>query len=440
MPNCLHNKTIYYVQRNKLVFYYKSDTPILVITSLQNIVDGKKFLLSSFLILLCSSFIVHYTQLPKYQSITFYKIRDSILSLPHIFGQLVCTYTNPSNALMPFISNISNYLPILYWLGLCPFTVNRKLNQIIQSPSHKVLYAIVASTILTLSSVYMTIYRYDYLGRPSTTNILLISELINMITLRISCALVIGSAIMKSQNSAKLFMFIETLDDQIDRKTIGLLLVGRTETNCFITVILPTFTYFGWQLFAGCYWLYKVNAITIGFALLFAMESSILTLSMLHVRYLCMELLSQLNKIQQIGHEIRDNYPSNNDRSIYQKLSGVVELLDMFDDAKFMLNENIGWLLIGNYVSDFVYMALSFFVLLMYAGVMPKHRLGHRFQALEIFIVYAMPYGLKVVRSVQAISKIGARHQVGPILFLTLLICQDESTMIKNTEYFVGRR
>lgn len=310
---------------------------------------------------------------------------------------------------MAFLSNISKYLPLLFWVGLCPFTLNRQLNQI--TPCCKVLYAIVAGTLLTLSSIYINIYSVDFLYRPSATNILIISESISMTILTISCAIVIGSSIMKSHKAAELLMCIETLDDQIARKSIGL--VERTETNCITTIFLPSLIFFGWQLFAGYNWLYRTNAITIGFVFLHATQRIILTLSVLHVRYLCMELLSQLNRINQFGHEIRAKYPSN-ERTMYQKFGAVIELWDMFQDAKFILNENIGWTLVGNYVSDFIFMAMSLFVLLMYAGVMPQHTImGHWLQAVDIFIVYTMPYGIKAVRTVQAMVKIGASRQVG---------------------------
>lgn len=92
----------------------------------------------------------------------------------------------------------------------------------------KYICAIVAGTVVTLSSVYINMYTIDFHDRPSASNILLTSQLIYMTLLTILVALVIGSTIMGSHKTAEL-------------------------------------TFFDWQLFAGCYWLYKISFLAEGY-------------------------------------------------------------------------------------------------------------------------------------------------------------------------------
>lgn len=260
-----------------------------------------------------------------------------------------------------FLSNSALHLNVLYFFGLCPFTINRKTNQIHQSSTHTTIYSIVFTAILTLSTLYFYEFYDNFLLRPRAgpTSIVYIAQSIHLYSVVLSCTIVIGNAIIECHNYIEIYIKISNLDMLLARNNFDSHHM-ENKTKIYYnnykfvqTIILPFMAFTGYALFANYIWIHKVTDATIGFVTVYAVESSIIFLSMLHIRHLIIELMSRYHKIH-INAKTVLNHFLLVDKENYQKFVMIIELLDTFDDTKLLLNKTIGWPLIVNYVADFI--------------------------------------------------------------------------------------
>lgn len=304
---------------------------------------------------------------------------------------------------MSFLSNSALYLRILYFFGLCPFAINRQTNKIHISHRHTTIYSIVFAAILTLSTLYFYEFYDDFLVRPKATptSIVFISQSIHLYSVVISCTIIIANSIFECHKYIEIYTKISNLDIQLIENNLQ----NPSINYKFIqTIIVPFIAFTGYALFANYMWIHKVTKVIIGFIIVYAIETSTMVLSVLHIRHLIVELLMQYKKIKTNAETyLRNNLLINKEN--YQKFVIIIELLDTFDSIKILLNQTIGWPLIVNYVSDFIVITVSIFVTLTFDVNDINKR--ERIHFLIMFLLYTLPYAVKTLSAVKIIDEIG---------------------------------
>lgn len=313
--------------------------------------------------------------------------------------------------IMSFLSNSALYLNILYVFGLCPFTINQQTNQLQLTCRQTIIYSITVMAILLLSAFYCYVYFADFLKipsvDPSNSLIIYVSETINLYSIGISCLIVITTSIYHRYNYIKIYMTIENLDIQLTQYYHQ---KYKINYHFVQTIILPFFIFFGCSLLATNTTHNNETLILIGFLIIYSIYASIVLLSLLHINHLAIELFKRLKKIQINAKKYLKNHLLIN-KNDYQKFVIIIELLDTFYEAKMLLNNTIGWTITINYLSDFVLLTLALFesfVLLVRYDASSRDKT----KVIEIFLLFILPYVVKVLSLVQALNKIGVNQVI----------------------------
>lgn len=80
-----------------------------------------------------------------------------------------------------------------------------------------------------------------------------------------------------------------------------------------------------------------------------------------------------------------------------------MELLNRFNCGKLLLNKTIGWILIVNYVSDFIFVTVSFFV----STISFVLNDTSTYRVKEICLIYTLPYVIKAWCAGKSFSELG---------------------------------
>lgn len=308
---------------------------------------------------------------------------------------------------MSFLMHCARYLKLLFCFGLCAFTINRRTNQINPLTFRQTtIYSILFATILLMCTLYL----YEYFGEilkialttPSTISY--VSEIIHFYFVFISCAAVIIISICERHKYMEIYRKIENLDIQLNKY------LRKTKikyTNYVQTIILPFFLFLCYTLFTNNLWLRNKTMIEV--LVVYSIYTSIIALSLLHIRHLALELLKQYQKIcinakKMLNKSVTINYEN------YHKFLMINELLDTFNDTKILLNQIIGWTLVINYESDLFVITISMFGLIMYAR--DYTATNYIIKIFEMILFYALPYAIKIISAIKTFTDIGINQVI----------------------------
>lgn len=299
---------------------------------------------------------------------------------------------------MSLIEHIKPFLKILFFFGICPFTITDSSN----TPKCTVNSLLYTWTILCCCIVvgWSSNY-YSYFVNRTASNLFEDTQKITRLFLRMFTIfiyyVIIILAIGKRQYHVNLLIRLHCIDNRMQT-----ILMNHKATYPSI-YMRPKFCVLFFYLIlnaGGIYWRGNITISLVIFSALYAFEIVTIILTVIYIRYVCILMISRfrllgalLQMLLQSNLTITQNY---------RKLLETLKLLEEFFGLKIMFNKLISAQLVSIAVFDVVAITIA-----TYSGSREFVRRGFKFRFVYHVCVYIVPHVLKEFLMISAFSRLG---------------------------------